>query len=100
MLGRRHDPRVLERWGVINQVVEESELAATSMSWARQLAAGPTVAIRGIKALANACAAVGAAAADGRQEATNTLMWQSADQARGLAAFPVSGPGSAVFEGN
>ena len=100
MLGRRHDPKVLERWGVINQVVEEAELATASMSWARQLAAGPTVAIRGIKALANATAAAGAAAADARQEATNALMWNSADQARGLAAFAVSGPGSAVFEGN
>lgn len=100
MLGRRQDPKTLERWGIINQVVPESELQTVSMSWARQLAAGATVAIKGIKALANATAAAGAGGADGMQEAVNTMMWKSGDQARGLAAFAATGsPGSAVFEG-
>lgn len=100
MLGRRHDPKVLERWGIINQVVDEAELQTVSMSWARQLAAGATVAISGIKTLANSCAAQGAAAADDRQEETNKLMWNSADHDRGLTAFATTGPGSAVFGGN
>lgn len=101
MLGRRQDPRTLERWGVINQVVPESELQTVSMSWARQLAAGPTVAIKGIKVLANATAATGTVGADGMQEAVNSMMWKSGDQARGLAAFSATGSsGSAVFEGN
>lgn len=101
MLGRRQDPRTLERWGVINQVVPESELHTVSMSWARQLAAGATVAIKGIKVLANATAATGTSGADGMQEAANSMMWKSGDQARGLAAFSATGsPGSAVFEGN
>ena len=88
------------RWGIINLVVAESELATASISWARQLAAGPTVALRGIKTLANLSARHGIGGADARQTETNDSMWRSNDQKRGLAAFLATGPGSAVFEGN
>ena len=100
MFARRHDPVTLERWSIINLVVDESELPAASMSWARQLAAGPTVALRGIKKLANLSARHGVAGADAEQTETNNQMWASNDQKRGLAAFLATGPGSAVFEGN
>jgi enoyl-CoA hydratase/carnithine racemase len=100
MLARRHDPAALERWGVINLVVAENELPTASMSWARQLAAGPTIALRGIKSLANLSARFGISGADARQVETNNQMWASNDQKRGLAAFAATGPGSAVFEGN
>jgi enoyl-CoA hydratase/carnithine racemase len=100
MFGRRHDPRALERWGVINLVTAEAELADAALSWARQLAAGPTVALRCIKTVANLAARGGTQAADARQEEVNETMWRSQDQARGLKAFATTGPGSAVFEGN
>jgi enoyl-CoA hydratase/carnithine racemase len=100
MFGRRHSPVALERWGAINLVVEESELPAVAMSWARQLAAGPTVALRAIKTLANLSARHGIAGADAQQTDMNSMMWASADQKRGLTAFMKTGPGSAVFEGN
>ena len=100
MFGRRHDARSLERWGVINLVTAETELATASMSWARQLASGATVAFRGVKRLANLAAREGIAAADAAQEEVNTAMWASADQTRGLAAFAATGPGSAIFKGN
>jgi enoyl-CoA hydratase/carnithine racemase len=100
MFARRHDPRTLERWGVINLVTAEAELADAALSWARQLAAGPTVALRCIKTLANLAAQAGTQAADARQEEVNETMWRSQDQARGLKAFATTGPGSAVFEGN
>lgn len=100
MFGRRNDPVALERWGLINLVVAEAELPAASLSWARQLAAGPTVALRGIKTLANLSARGGIKAADAKQTEVNNMMWESQDQKRGLAAFAVTGPGSAIFEGN
>jgi len=100
MFGRRNDPVALERWGLINLVVAEAELPAASMSWARQLAAGPTVALRGIKTLANLSARGGIKAADAKQTEVNNAMWESNDQKRGLAAFAATGPGSAIFEGN
>ena len=100
MFGRRQDPHALERWGVINLVAAEAELGAVSMSWARQLAAGPTVALKSIKTLADLAARGGIAAADARQAEVNGWMWESEDQRRGLAAFAATGPGSAIFEGN
>ncbi|WNC92761.1 enoyl-CoA hydratase/isomerase family protein [Paraburkholderia sp. FT54] len=100
MFGRRHDPAALERWGAINLVTAEAELPAVSMSWARQLAAGPTVALTGIKRLANLSARHGIAGADAHQTEASNTMWASADHKRGLQAFAKTGPGSAVFEGN
>jgi enoyl-CoA hydratase/carnithine racemase len=100
MFGRRQDPQALERWGVINLVAAEAELGNVAMSWARQLAAGPTVALKSIKTLADLTARHGVAAADARQAEVNASMWASQDQKRGIAAFNATGPGSAVFEGN
>jgi len=101
MFGRRHDPKAMERWGVINLVTPEEELAAVSMSWARQLAAGPTIAYRGIKMLADLSARGGSKAADARQCEANEWMWRTQDRERGLAAFARDGrPATAAFEGN
>jgi enoyl-CoA hydratase/carnithine racemase len=100
MFGRRHDPAALERWGLINLVVAEAELPDASMSWARQLASGPTVALGQIKKLANLSARFGIREADKHQTEANNTMWASDDQKRGLAAFMATGPGSAIFEGH
>jgi enoyl-CoA hydratase/carnithine racemase len=100
MFGRRHDPAALERWGAINLVIAESELATVSMSWARQLAAGPTVALNGIKKLANLSARRGIEGADAQQTEVANTMWASNDHKLGLQAFMKTGPGSAIFEGN
>jgi enoyl-CoA hydratase/carnithine racemase len=100
MFGRRNDPRALERWNIINLVTPESELNSVSLSWAKQLAAGPTVALRGIKKVANLSAREGISGADAVQADVNESMWASADQKRGLTAFTVTGPGSAVFQGD
>ena len=64
------------------------------------LPAGPTVALRGIKTLANLSARHGVNGADAQQVDTNNRMWASKDQKRGLSAFLATGPGTAVFEGN
>jgi enoyl-CoA hydratase/carnithine racemase len=100
MVARRHDSRTMERYGVINFVTPEVELGAVSMALARQLAAGPTVALKGIKRLANISAREGIAAADERQTEASELMWASKDARRGLDAFLTSGPGTGVFQGD
>lgn len=99
MFGRRHDPAVLERWGVINVVVADEELDAASMSWARQLATGATVSYAAVKQLAATAANEGVRAADLRQEQIAEPVWASADLQTGLQAFAESGAGSAFFEG-
>ncbi len=100
MLGRRHTPEAFERWGIINLVVPEAELPAASMTWARQLAAGPTAVIKGVKMQANLAARGGVEAADARQVEINDMIWKAADRQRGFDAFFATGPASAAFKGD
>ena len=100
MLGRRHTPQAFERWGIINLVVPESELSSASMTWTRQLAAGPTQVIKGVKMQANLQARGGIAAADARQIEINDMIWKANDRQRGFDAFFSTGPATAVFEGD
>ena len=99
-LGRRHTPAAFERWGIVNLVVPEAELPAAALTWARQLAAGPTKVVAGAKRLANLAARGGVAAADAAQVEINQAIWATADRERGIAAFAATGPGSAKFEGD
>lgn len=100
MLGRRHTPEAFERWGIINLVVPEADLATASMTWARQLAAGPTAVIKGVKMQANLAARGGVKTADAKQAEINDMIWESKDRQRGFDAFFSTGPASAVFEGD
>jgi enoyl-CoA hydratase/carnithine racemase len=100
MVGRRFRPEMFERWGIINQVVPEAELAQAAMSLARQLAAGPTLVLRGIKRQANAAARAGIAAADKIQVEINRDTWAAKDRKRGIEAFLTTGPGTGIFEGD
>jgi len=100
MLGRRCKPEVLERWGIINLVVADTELATASLSLTRQLASGPTVAIAGIKRLVNVALNHGIEAADGENKTALAAMWKSKDLKRGIDAMHNAGPGTSIFEGN
>ena len=44
MTGRLYDAATLERWNVVNRVLPDAEIAEKGMAFARDLAAGPTVA--------------------------------------------------------
>ncbi len=70
------------------------------MNWARQLAAGPTKVIAGIKMQANLGARGGVAHADARQVEINDTMWKAKDRQRGADAFLSTGPGTAIYEGD
>jgi len=100
MLGRRHTPEAFERWGIVNLVVPESELGSASLTWARQLAAGPTQVIKGIKMQANLEARGGIGAADARQIEINEMIWKARDRQRGAEAFFAAGPATANFQGD
>ena len=100
MLGRRHTPEAFERWGIVNLVVPESELGSASLTWARQLAAGPTQVIKGIKMQANLEARGGIGAADARQIEINEMIWKTHDRQRGAEAFFATGPATANFRGD
>jgi len=99
MLGRRYSPDVLERWGVINMVVPDAELVSASLSLARQLAAGPTVAIGTIKRIVQIASNEGTRAADEALDKELSEMWSSNDAKIGMEAMRDTGPGTAIFEG-
>jgi enoyl-CoA hydratase/carnithine racemase len=99
MLGRRYDARTLERWGVINRVVPDEQLEATTLILARELAHGPTVAHAATKALVSVAVNQGVAAADDAMAELQLSIWRSEDLKTGLASYKANGPGMARFQG-
>jgi enoyl-CoA hydratase/carnithine racemase len=99
LLGRRHSASALKDWGLINQVVPDDQLGEASLSLARQLAAGPTVAYRAIKRLANHAASRGVYSADEMSGELGAEVWESDDLQAGLDVFLKTGSASAVFKG-
>jgi enoyl-CoA hydratase/carnithine racemase len=100
LIGRRHSAEAFERWGIINHVVPEAELQAVALSFARQLAAGPTRVLNGIKQQANLAANGGVRSADLEQVRLNEMIWKTGDRERGFAAFFATGPATAEFKGD
>jgi enoyl-CoA hydratase/carnithine racemase len=99
MLGRRYDARTLERWGLINRVVPDEQLEATTLTLARELAHGPTVAHAATKALVSVTVNEGVAAADEAMAELQLPIWRSEDLKTGLASYKANGPGMARFQG-
>jgi enoyl-CoA hydratase/carnithine racemase len=99
MLGRRYDAATLERWGLINLVVDDEKLDETTLSLARELALGPTVAHAATKRLAHLAANEGVVAADLAMAEIQQPIWASEDLKVGLASFRQNGPGLAKFQG-
>lgn len=99
MLGRRYDAATLERWGLINLVVEDDSLDEVTNVIAREFAMGPTVSYAATKELARIAANEGVSVADEAMTRIQKPIWSSADLKTGLASFMKNGPGLAKFEG-
>jgi enoyl-CoA hydratase/carnithine racemase len=99
MLGRRHDPATLERWGLVNLVVADDTLAAATMTIAQELAHGPTVAHAATKRLVHIAVNEGVLAADEAMAENQKPIWASDDLKIGLKSFRENGPGLARFTG-
>jgi enoyl-CoA hydratase/carnithine racemase len=99
MLGRRYDARTLERWNVINRVVDDEQLDAAVMALARELAAGPTVAHAATKALVSIAVSQGVRAADAAMAELQKPIFRSEDFRAGVESLRENGPGLARFEG-
>ena len=99
MFARRHDPVLLEKWGIVNVVVEDDELENAALSWARQLATGPNVSYAAIKRLAAITTSDGVRAADAVQDEAAKPVWASEDLQTGMTAYAETGPGTAIFQG-
>jgi enoyl-CoA hydratase/carnithine racemase len=99
MLGRRYDARTLERWNVINRVVEDEKLDAAAMTLARELAGGPTVAHAATKELVSIAVSRGVPAADEAMAELQKPIFRSDDFRAGVESFRSNGPGMARFAG-
>jgi enoyl-CoA hydratase/carnithine racemase len=99
MLGRRYDARTLERWNVINRVVEDEKLDTAAITLARELAGGPTVAHAATKALVSIAVSQGVRAADAAMAELQKPIFRSEDFRTGVESFRENGPGMARFEG-
>jgi len=99
MLARRYDAETMERWNLINRVVEDETLLDAATAVAMELANGPTVAHRITKELAKIAANEGVAAADAVMEQKQLALWDSEDLKIGMDSLMKNGPGLANFVG-
>lgn len=99
MLGRRYDAATLERWNLINRVVDDEQLDDAARAIGLELANGPTVAHRITKELARLAANHGVDAADAVMEERQAALWASDDLRTGLESFHTNGAGLARFAG-
>ncbi|MFJ2033022.1 enoyl-CoA hydratase/isomerase family protein [Streptosporangium sp. NPDC087985] len=99
MLGRRYDARTMERWGIVNRVVADERLSAATMTLARELAAGPTVAHAATKRLVSTAISQGVRAADEAMSEIQEPIFRSADFRAGVDSLNQNGPGMARFRG-
>ncbi|MEU1310214.1 enoyl-CoA hydratase-related protein [Streptomyces cinnamoneus] len=81
------DASEAERFGLINRVVADAELARTSLAWADRLAAGPTRALALTKQLVNASLETDRAAAFAAEAAAQEINATTEDAAEGVIAF-------------
>ncbi|MEU4210131.1 enoyl-CoA hydratase [Streptomyces sp. NPDC026206] len=76
-----------ERFGLVNRVVPDAELAGTAQTWAERLAAGPTRALTLTKQLVNASLDVDRTSAFAAEAAAQEINAMTADAAEGVVAF-------------
>jgi enoyl-CoA hydratase/carnithine racemase len=99
MTGGLYDAAKMLEWGVINRVVPAEELLEKGMKFARELAAGPTIAHAATKRLVRAQLDGGVAAADAIVPEIAGPLFDSEDLKNAVRSFLDEGPGRATFEG-
>ena len=99
MLGRRYDAETLEKWNIINMVVDDENLENAAKALALELANGPTLAHKVTKEIAKIAADKGVQAADKVMVELQKPLWASEDLKIGIESLMTQGPGLAKFIG-
>ena len=99
MTGGLYDAAKMLDWGVVNRVVPPEELVEKGLKFARDLAAGPTLAHAATKRLVRAYLDGGIAAADAAIPEIAGPLFDSADLENAVRSFLEDGPGKASFDG-
>jgi enoyl-CoA hydratase/carnithine racemase len=94
-----YDAEVLERWGVLNRVVEDGEVHEKGMRFAHRLASGPTRAHAATKRIVRAYCEGGVDQADRVTPGQFAGLFASEDLKGAVKSFLEEGPGKATFEG-
>ena len=99
MTGDLYDAEKMLQWGVINRIVAPDELVEKGMGFARELAAGPTIAHGATKRLVRAYLDEGIEGADRVTPEVAAPLFDTADLKGAVRSFLDEGPGKATFEG-
>lgn len=97
--GDLHSAEELAGWGAVDRVVAADELHTAAETFARRLAAGPTLAYAAAKDIVRAYAADGVEGADALLLDTAVGLFDTEDAQTGISTFLESGPGKATFAG-
>lgn len=97
--GERYPAAVLERWNVVNRVLPDEGFAEAARAYARQVAAGPTLAHAATKRLVATSVREGARAADALVPEVSGALFASEDLRGAVRSFLADGPGKATYSG-
>ena len=97
--GERYPAAVLERWDVVNRVLPDEGFAEAARAYARQVAAGPTVAHAATKQLVTTAVRQGARAADDLVPDVSGALFATDDLRGAVRSFLADGPGKATYAG-
>src|SRR6266498_6079565 len=99
MTGGLYDAETLERWGVVNRVVDDGTVREKGMRFAERLASGPTKAHAATKRIVRAFADGGVPEADRVTPEVAGSLFETEDLQKAVRSFLEEGPGKATFEG-
>ncbi len=99
MTGGLYEAERMLEWGVINRVVAAGDLVEKGMRFARELAAGPTLAHGATKRIVRSYLDGGLEAADRETPEIAAPLFDSEDLRGAVRSFLREGPGKAEFEG-
>jgi enoyl-CoA hydratase/carnithine racemase len=97
--GDLYDAATLERWGVVNRVVEDGTVHEKGMRFAERLASGPTRAHAATKRIVRAYCEGGIDRADEVTPGQFAELFATEDLRNAVDSFLSEGPGKATFEG-
>jgi enoyl-CoA hydratase/carnithine racemase len=99
MTGGLYDAETLERWGVINRVVDDGTVHEKGLRFAERLASGPTKAHAATKRIVRAFSDAGIERADAVTAEQFAGLFATEDLQNAVRSFLAEGPGKATFEG-
>jgi enoyl-CoA hydratase len=99
MTGELYDARTLERWNVVNRVLDDDGFAEAARTFARRLAEGPTLAHVATKRIVRAALSGGARAADEVVPEHAGGLFATEDLKGAVRSFLERGPGHADYKG-